>query len=65
MAGDWKIIGEVQRLDSDLLKSIEANYTDVKRTLSQVLTECLNNTACEPSSWKMLVEVVGHPNGGI
>lgn len=60
VVGDWKIIGEASTLDSDLLTSIEANYTNVKSRLDQ----WLNNTARGESSWKMLVEVVADPNGG-
>ena len=68
----WHTTGEVWgehlRLLPDLLNRIEANTTDVERSLKRILSEWLNReydtTHFGSPSWQLLVATVAHSAGG-
>ena len=68
MAHNWRGVGKALRLHPDLLKRIEADNSDVRSRLEEVLTEWLqkayDTTRFGQPSWQVLVEAVAHPAGG-
>ena len=68
MAHNWRGVGKALRLHPDLLKGIEADYSDVKSRLEGVLIEWLkkayDTTRFGQPSWQLLVSAVAHPAGG-
>ena len=65
MAKDWENLGLALEFDFDVIKSIEIDaLCKTEKCCRELLNRWLNGEACQPVTWKRLIEAISDAERG-